>query len=59
VIGARYPSPDPVLRDAAAANAIPFVVPERINDEGFLQELRSLAPDVVVSMSYDQIIRAR
>lgn len=58
LVGARHQNPDPVLRGLARTHSIPFVAPASINAGPFLAELAALRPDVVVSMSYDQIIRS-
>lgn len=56
-IGARFVSPDPHLRAAAQTLEVPFFTPEKINDPSVLDQFRALKPDVIVSMSYDQIMR--
>lgn len=54
---ARHNAPDPVLREYAQDLEIPFFSPPDVNDTSFLEELGSHAPDVNVSMSYDQILQ--
>lgn len=55
---ARHVDPDPVLREYAQEYEIPFFSPSDVNEPSFLGELAEHAPDVNVSMSYDQILRA-
>lgn len=57
LIGVRHESPDPVLRDKAQHLGIPFLTPKRINDREPMDALKQSAADLIVSMSYDQIIR--
>lgn len=56
-IGARHQNPDPILKAHAERCGVPFFAPARINAPEIVQELEALKPDVIVSMSYDQIIR--
>ncbi len=55
---ARHDDPDPVLREYAQDLGIPFFSPPDVNEPSFLKELTEYAPDVNVSMSYDQILGA-
>ncbi len=55
---ARHDNPDPVLREYTRDLEIPFFSPVDVNDSSFLEELANYAPDVNVSMSYDQILGA-
>lgn len=55
---ARHDDPDPVLREYAQEHEIPFFSPSNVNENAFLDRLKEHAPDVNVSMSYDQILRA-
>lgn len=55
---ARHDAPDQVLRDRAQAMDVPFYAPENVNAPSFLEKIDSHAPDVNVSMSYNQIFRA-
>lgn len=50
------PSGD-TLRDVARDLGVPILEPRHANSPEFLEVVRSLAPDVNVSVSYDQIIR--
>lgn len=56
-MGARHKNPDAILRAAAAEMNVPFLTPAKINAPEVLAELAVLRPDVLVSMSYDQIAR--
>ncbi|WP_417845223.1 methionyl-tRNA formyltransferase [Thalassospira povalilytica] len=56
-IVARYPSGDERLRSVAADVGCVYRVPERVNSDEFLNELRGLNADLFVSMSYDQIFK--
>ncbi len=55
---ARHDTPDPGLRERAEALGVPFFVPEDVNRTAFLEELAAHAPDLNVSMSYNQILGA-
>lgn len=46
------------LADAARAMEVPVLAPERVNDPAFADEIGRLAPDIGVSIAYDQIFRA-
>lgn len=46
---------DGTLQDAAGALGVPTFQPARINDPGTVEVLRSLRPELGVSVSYDQI----
>lgn len=56
-ICARFDNPDPVLREKAASNGIPFLVHENINSEKFLDEIAGYDCDILVSMSFNQIFK--
>ncbi|WP_193213979.1 methionyl-tRNA formyltransferase [Luteolibacter marinus] len=51
----RALTPPPIKRVALSAG-IPVLQPESARDEGFLDELRSLGPDLIVVMAYGQIL---
>lgn len=53
----RHGSGDPVLRQAAARLGVPCLVPAKANAPEVLAELASLGAELLVSMSYDQILR--
>lgn len=57
-IVARYQAPDPVLRDMAATLGVPFYTPTKVNAPEFLDTIRAARTDLLVSMSFDQILRA-
>ena len=46
------------IREACARHGVPYGVARDVNAEDFLGQLRSLAPDVIVSVSCPQIFRA-
>ncbi len=54
---ARHENPDSLLRQYAQELEIPFFAPSDVNEPSFLGELAEYAPDVNVSMSYDQILQ--
>jgi len=49
----RQPSP---VKLASASHQFPVLQPERARDESFIQELRRLAPDLIVVVAYGQIL---
>ncbi|MEK7950045.1 methionyl-tRNA formyltransferase [Luteolibacter soli] len=51
----RELTPPPIKRVALEAG-IPVLQPESVRDEASLEELRALAPDVIVVMAYGQIL---
>lgn len=55
---ARHGAPDSELQNRAEALEVPFYVPQDVNAPSFLGTIDAHAPDVNVSMSYDQILRA-
>lgn len=48
---------DRTLESIANKSCVPFFRPEKANGEDFLNIVASFAPDINVSMSYDQILR--
>ena len=48
-------SPSPV-KSCALELSLPVLQPERARDEAFIQELRRLAPDLIVVIAYGQIL---
>ena len=56
-IVARFDTADPVLRQYATRRDIPFMVDKNVNSEGFLALVRQHAPDLNVSMSFNQILK--
>jgi methionyl-tRNA formyltransferase len=56
-IGARHPGGDAVLQRHAGERALPFYAPVNINAPDMIEVIRSHRADVIVSMSYNQIIR--
>ena len=53
----RKSTSDALLADAAAGAGIPMLRPERADDPAFVAAVRALAPDLIVSVAYDQILR--
>lgn len=53
----RYDSQDPQLRARAEAHGIAFLPIRDINDDATLRQLAAYEPDLLVSMSFDQIMR--
>ena len=56
---ARFSRDEPTLRALAEAAGVPFLRPENVNSDAFLETVAPLAADLFVSMSYDQIFRGR
>ena len=56
-IVARYQNPDAVLRRWAEELGVPFATHRNVNAEDFVDRVRAWAPDVNVSMSFDQILK--
>ncbi|MGP0091100.1 MAG: methionyl-tRNA formyltransferase [Xanthobacteraceae bacterium] len=56
-IGARYPTPDPVLRLQAEQRSLPFFCGRDVNAAETVGAFAALRPDVIVSVSFDQIMR--
>ena len=56
---ARFSRDEPTLRAFAEAAGVPFLRPENVNSDAFLETVTPLAADLFVSMSYDQIFRGR
>lgn len=56
-VSPRFQSPDPILTSIARGSGIPILCEERVNAAASLDKIRSFGPDLLVSMSYDQIIR--
>ncbi len=56
---ARRDREEPVLRAFAEDAGVPFYRPENVNGDDFLALVAPLQADLFVSMSYDQIFRAR
>jgi methionyl-tRNA formyltransferase len=47
---------DETLEQAASRHGIPILQPSRVNTEEFVTRLRAMAPDLIVSVAYDQIL---
>lgn len=58
VVARAQPS-GPALAAAAAAHGLPLLQPWRVNDDAFLARLQDLAPDLGLSIAYDQIFGRR
>src|SRR5262249_49192194 len=56
VVLRRRPSSE-ALSEAARARGLPVLQPGNVNSPAFLEIVRSFAPDLNVSVSYDQIVR--
>lgn len=50
---------DPDLAEIAAESGIPVYQPKKVNARSFIEQIRKAAPDLNVSVSYDQILRSR
>lgn len=55
-VGRARPS-DTSLSEAAAGTGVPLLQPSQPNGEEFRQQVKTLAPDLAVSISYDRILR--
>ena len=55
----RYRTPDKVLRETAKRLGIPFLTSADVNSREFMEQVSAYAPDLNVSMSFDQIFRPR
>ncbi|MDP2715674.1 methionyl-tRNA formyltransferase [Rheinheimera sp.] len=53
----RYDTQDPELKKMAEEMAIPFIPVENVNTERFLNLMDEYKPDLLVSMSFNQILR--
>jgi len=53
----RSKTADTTLVEAAKELNLPVLCPDKVNAPEFLQKVRELAPDLNVSVSYDQILR--
>lgn len=56
-IVARYDTADPVLRRYAEAIGIPFYLHPDVNSLDFIQSIERHQPDLLVSMSFNQILK--
>ena len=54
---ARYPNPDPVLKEKSERYSLPFYCVKNVNGPDFVELVKDHKVDVNVSMSFDQIIR--
>lgn len=53
----RHPAMDGQLKARAEQAGIPFLVQPDVNDPDFVADVRRRAPDLLVSMSFDQILK--
>ena len=44
------------VKEAAIAHGIPVLQPQKVREEGFVEELRSFNPDVIVVVAFGQIL---
>ena len=56
VVLRRRPT-EPALEELAVRNGLPVLRPERVNASTFVERFKALAPDVALSLAYDQIFR--
>ena len=54
----RNKTPDLALKLISEKNEIPVYIPEKVNSTSVIEDFKALNPDLCVSMSYDQIIKA-
>ncbi len=57
-IVARYKAPDPILADYAKRLSIPFLTHPKVNSQEFINIIKNDGADLLVSMSFNQIIKA-
>jgi len=53
----RYDTQDPILKDWADKLNIPYIPKKNVNTPEFLSIMRGFAPDLLVSMSFNQILK--
>ena len=53
----RFETQDPILKQFAQREAVPFLPHVNVNDEAFIRHLISFGADLFVSMSFNQILR--
>jgi len=53
----RVKPTDPDLRTLAEKLSLPVFQPEKVNDQDFVRAVKDMAPDLNLSVSYDQILR--
>lgn len=56
-IVARFDTRDPVLQRFAQQLGVPFLVHEDVNSPGFREQIADFGADLLVSMSFNQILR--
>ena len=54
--GRGHRSSPPPVKVAAEASGIPVLQPEKMNEDGFLQKLRDLNPDLIIVVAYGKIL---
>ncbi len=55
----RYNSPDPVLKKISNQNNIDYLIFNNVNDNTAINQIADYNCDILVSMSYDQIIKKK
>ncbi len=55
-VGRKQILTPPAIKEVAAEHGVRVMQPERAGDKAFLDELRSLSPDICVVMAYGQIL---
>ncbi len=58
-ITTRFTNEDQELRAWASRLNVPYLPTPNVNSDNFLKDLMDCGPEILVSMSYDQIFRAR
>ena len=56
-ICARFKHPDPILREKAESLGIDFFISKNVNSPEFLKSIDRYKCDLIVSMSFNQILR--
>ncbi|MGO0305859.1 methionyl-tRNA formyltransferase [Endozoicomonas acroporae] len=55
----RFDTRDPILQEWATKLKIPFIIEQNVNSDGFIEKIEKYTPDLLVSMSFNQILRER
>lgn len=53
----RYDTRDPVLNEWAEKLCVPFILVDNVNSPEFLSSIKEYSPDLLVSMSFNQILK--
>ncbi len=59
MICGRYKTQDKLMRKISYQNDIEFIKPKNINQKKYENKIKKLSPDLMLSMSYDQIFKKK